>query len=110
MTDFTDQDLSGSSFRRVLLHHASFREVSLEDATLTDVWLDGARITGSEAHRLELYGDFEALLVNDVDVVPLVEAELDRRHPERALMRPTDADGFREAFAVLDRLWDATLA
>ena len=47
--------------------------------------------------------------VNGVEVGPLVEAELDRRHPERAAMRPTTADGFREAFAILDRLWGETL-
>ncbi|WP_223190276.1 hypothetical protein [Nonomuraea terrae] len=34
---------------------------------------------------------------------PLVEAELDRRMPERAKMRPDDADGFRTAWAVLER-------
>ena len=28
--------------------------------------------------------------------------------PDRAKMRPTDADGFREAWATLERLWDDT--
>ncbi len=40
----------------------------------------------------------ENLRVNGVDVVPLVEVELSRRHPDRVKMRPTDADGFREAW------------
>jgi uncharacterized damage-inducible protein DinB len=38
-----------------------------------------------------------------------VEAELDRRHPDRPKFRPTDADGFREAWDVNERLWAATV-
>ena len=48
--------------------------------------------------------------VNGVDIAPLVEAELDRRDPQRALMRPTDAQGFRHAWEVLDGLWARTVA
>ncbi|MCW2737595.1 DinB family protein [Nocardioides sp.] len=119
MTDFTEQDLAGATFRRVNLAGATFREARLNDAVLQDVdlsgtriraaYLDGVRMTGVEVPDLEIYGELGRLLVNGVDVVPLVEAELDRRTPERALMRPTDADGFREAFGVLDRLWDGTV-
>lgn len=49
------------------------------------------------------------LRVNGVDVVPLVEAELNRRYPERAKMHPPDADGFREAWGILERLWQQTV-
>ncbi|HEY2262888.1 MAG TPA: DinB family protein, partial [Streptosporangiaceae bacterium] len=45
---------------------------------------------------------------NGVDVVPLVEAELDRRYPDRVRMRPTDADGFRLAWDILEGLWRQT--
>lgn len=120
MTDFSEQDLSGSTFRRVNLSGATFREVHLTDALLHDVdlsrtrvraaYLDGVRMTGVEVPDLEIYGELGRLVVNGVDVVPLVEAELDRRTPERVLMRPTDVEGFREAFAVLDRLWSDTVA
>ena len=48
--------------------------------------------------------------INGVDVVPLVEAELDRRYPDRAKMRPADADGFRQAWEILERLWQQTVA
>ena len=47
--------------------------------------------------------------VNGVDVVPLVEAELNRRYPDRVKMRPTDADGFREAWDILEGLWQGTV-
>jgi uncharacterized damage-inducible protein DinB len=44
-----------------------------------------------------------------VDVAPLIEAELDRRHPERPRFRPTTADGFREAWDLNEQLWAATV-
>jgi len=40
-------------------------------------------------------------VINGVDVAPLIEAELDRRHPDRAKMRPIDAAGFRDAWHIL---------
>ncbi len=46
------------------------------------------------------------MTINGVDVGPLIEAELDRRDPERPLVRPTDADGFRRAWEVVVRRWD----
>jgi hypothetical protein len=119
MTDFTEQDLSGSTFRRVRLSGSTFREAYLTDLDVRDVdlsgtrvraaYLDRVRMTGVEAPDLEIHGEIRRLVVNGVDVAPLVEAELDRRMPERVLMRPTDADGFRTAFATLDRLWAGTV-
>lgn len=119
MSDFTERDLSGSTFRRVDLSGAELREVRLTGATIQDAdlsglrvraaWLDGVRMTGVEVPHVEIYGELGRVVVNGVDVTPLVEAELDRRHPERALMRPSDATGFRTAFETLDRLWAGTL-
>ena len=109
MTDFTEQDLSGSTFRRVRLADALLQDVDLSRTRVRAAYLDGVRMTGVEVPDLEIYGELGRLVVNGVDVVPLVEAELDRRMPERTLMRPTDAEGFRTAFATLDRLWAGTL-
>jgi hypothetical protein len=50
------------------------------------------------------------LTINGVDVGPLIEAELDRRYPDRASMRPADPDGFRAAWDIVQRLWDGTVA
>lgn len=109
MTDFIEQDLSGSTFRRVDLSGARLHDVDLSRARVRAAYLDGVRMTGVEVPDLEIYGELGRVVVNGVDVAPLVEAELDRRIPERALMRPTDADGFRTAFDTLDRLWAATV-
>ena len=110
MADFTERDLTGSTFERVRMADASFHDVDLSRARFRATYLDGVRMTGVEVPDLEIYGELGRLVVNGVDVVPLVEAELDRRMPERALMRPEDVDGFRTAFATLDRLWADTVA
>ena len=65
---------------------------------------------GVELVDVEIYGEVQNVIVNGVDIAPLVEAELNRRMPERAKMRPDDSDGFREAWAILERLWDDTVA
>jgi uncharacterized damage-inducible protein DinB len=71
--------------------------------------MSGVKMRGVELQDVEISGDIGNLTVNGVEVKPLVEAELDRRHPERAKMRPTDAAGFREAWDILERLWDGTI-
>ena len=48
-------------------------------------------------------------LVNGVDVVPLVDAELDRRFPGRALRTAETPEGLRAAWEALERTWSATV-
>lgn len=38
-----------------------------------------------------------------------IRDELDRRHPERTTLRPTDVAGLRQAFDVLEELWAPTI-
>ena len=119
MTDFHEQDLTGARFERVDLSRATFREVRFNDALIHDAdltgldiraaYLKGTRMRGVELVDLQIYGELENVTVNGVDIAPLVEAELDRRMPERALMRPEDAAGFKEAWQVLERLWAETV-
>ena len=54
-------------------------------------------------------GKIQSLVIIGVDVAPLVEAELDRRHPDRPEFRPTTPEGFREAWDLNERLWESTL-
>jgi DinB family protein/pentapeptide repeat protein len=109
MTDFEDRDLGGVAFTRVRLNGAAFRGVDLSDAQIRGSKLRRVRMRGVELVDAEISGEVENVIVNGVDIAPLVEAELNRRMPERAKMRPSDADGFREAWNILVRLWDATL-
>ena len=109
VSPFISQDLSGARFEDVRLNGARFQDVDLSHARFRLVDLTGASIRGAALVDLDLYGDIDNLRVNGVDVVPLVEAELDRRYPDRAKMRPSDAEGFRAAWAALERLWAGTV-
>lgn len=66
-------------------------------------------IRGAALVNVDISGEIRNLRVNDVDVVPLVEAELDLRYPDRVKIRPVDADGFREAWDSLEGLWQQTV-
>ncbi|MDG4831379.1 DinB family protein [Solwaraspora sp. WMMD1047] len=120
MTEFREQDLTGASFDRVSLRGATFDRVRLNDARMHAVDLSGAlihgamfvgaRLRGVELVDVQIYGELRNVTVNGVDIAPLVEAELNRRMPDRTKMRPADADGFREAWTILERLWAGTMA
>jgi DinB superfamily/Pentapeptide repeats (8 copies) len=109
MAEFIREDLSGSHFERVDLTGAEFRAVDLSKARFRGVDFNGAVMSGVELGNARIDGEILNLVINGVDVVPLVEAELDRRDPQRAKMRPTDPGGFREAWNIVERLWDGTV-
>ena len=100
MADFTGEDLAGSRFEKVDLTGALFHNVDLT----------GAVVRGALLVNVDISGEIQDVRINDVDVVPLIEAELDRRYPDRARMRPADADGYRQAWDILERLWQQTVA
>jgi len=99
MEEFIERDLTGARFKIVDLSNSRFSDLNLSGALLRGVWAD----------RLELDGDFGSLIVNGVDVAPYVLAEMDRLDPERVLMRPEDADGFRTAWPIVERRWAETV-
>lgn len=89
MIEHHDADLSGSRFRNVDLSGANLRSALLRDVVITDAWIDNVRIEGEVA----------SLMVNGVDVTAYVDAELDRRYPERRGLRAEDVDGLRRAWS-----------
>jgi hypothetical protein len=119
MTEFREQDLTGATFERVSLRDANFTQVYFNDAKLHLVDLSGAQIRGAylsgsrmravEMFNVEISADLYNVVVNGVDIGPLIDAELNRRMPERAKMRPDDSAGFREAWAILEQLWEGTV-
>jgi hypothetical protein len=119
MPEFVDADLTDSRFERVSLRNAIFSQVQFNDARLRRIDLTGAemksaklhhvRLQGVELFDVEITGDLNTVVVNGVDIVPLVDAELNRRDPDRAKMRPVDVEGFKEAWAILERLWAGTV-
>ena len=109
MPEFNSENMTGSRFEDVLLADAQFHRADLSGASFRLVDLTGVTIRGAALVNMDLSGMIENLRVNGVDVVPLVEAELNRRYPERAKMSPADAAGYREAWDILERLWSETV-
>ena len=113
------EDLTGSTFERVLLvdarfervdlSRAEFRTVRFADTRFRSVDLRGVRMTGVELVGASINGEIDGLTINGVDVGPLVDAELNRRYPDRAKMHPTDPAGFSAAWDVVERLWADTV-
>jgi uncharacterized protein YjbI with pentapeptide repeats len=100
MTEFVQRDLTGATFDHVDLTRATFRSCDLT----------GAVMRGVDLVDVDIQADVENLVINGVDVAPLITAELDRRQPGRAKMRPTDPAGFREGYDLVLGLWDETVA
>jgi uncharacterized damage-inducible protein DinB len=107
--DFTGEDLRGSRFDGVDLTGSEFRSCDLSEARFRGTELRRVKMSGVELQDVDISGEFKNLVLNGVDVAPLVEAELDRRDPDRAKMRPTDAAGFREAWDIVERRWEGTV-
>lgn len=88
MRRFEDEDLTG----------AEFRECDLSRARLVGVVMQDAEIDGLVTN----------LVVNGVEVMAYVEAELDRRHPVRLLIRSDEPADLREGWRQLRDDWAAT--
>jgi len=99
------------------------RSDDLQGATFVEVNLRGARFVGSDLSGVVMRGvevpgaDIDApwlahhpfLRINGVDVIPLVEAELDRSFPGRAERRARTPEGLQAAWTALEHTWAATL-
>ena len=100
----TEPSHSGLRIAEVSLIDARFHHVTV---TRASIWR--TRMRGVWIDEVEVDGHVGGLRINGVDVAPLIEAELDRRHPLRAKMRPDDVAGFREAWDILESLWAGTV-
>jgi hypothetical protein len=88
---FIDADFTG----------ATFRDCNLSKVKIVDSWLTDANLSGMVKN----------FVVNDVDVTAFVEAELERRHPERAQLRAMrTADDYRAMWDTIERLWSDAVA
>ena len=92
--EFIDADLRGARFVGADLSGVVMRGVEVRDADIDAPWLSNGE---------------SFMRVNGIDVIPLVEAELNRCVPGRADRRAKDPDGLRAAWAALERTWTATI-
>jgi hypothetical protein len=91
-------ELKGAEFVNVDLSGAYFHNVNLQGAKVMEAMLVNDRFSGL----------IHGLVVNDIEIAPLIDAEMTRRYPERARLTPNDADGVRDAWSVIESLWAAT--
>jgi hypothetical protein len=87
-------DPQGAEFVDVGLRGARFIRAHLSGVVIRDVHPAGADIDAPG-----LYAGDGSLLVNGDDVVPWVDAELNRRFPVRADRRAATPDGLRAAWS-----------
>jgi hypothetical protein len=119
MDDFIDADLDGVRFEHVNLRRASFERVDLTgaqfracdfaDVSFRGIEMRNVSMAGAELVNVEINAELDNVIVNGVDIGPLVEAELDRRDPDRLKMRPVAPAGFREAWDIVEHRWDSTV-
>lgn len=89
---------------------ARLEDLDLSNARLHAPNFEGARITDAWFYNADISGDLEGLILNGVEVGPLVLAELERREPERVMLRAEDAQGLAGAWAMVDERWRTTVA
>jgi hypothetical protein len=99
MHERQEHDFAGTTLRNVVVRGADVRGGGFADC----------RLRGVDIWNVDIHGDVQNVRVNGVEIAPLIEAELNRRDPERAKMRPNHLDGFREAWAILERRWAETV-
>jgi uncharacterized protein YjbI with pentapeptide repeats len=105
MATFTKSD----ELQRAEFVDADLRGARFVGADLSGIVMRGVDVQGADIDAPWLFDGESFLRVNGVDVIPLVEAELNRRFPGRADRRAGDPDGLRAAWATLERTWAATL-
>ncbi len=76
----------------------TFKLVNLSDTVWKEADLVNARFSGR----------IDGLVINGVEVAPLIEAELDRRHPERTKLRPKDNAEARASWDLIEARWAAS--
>lgn len=96
------QDFEGASFVATSFKGATLRECDVSGVTMRGVEVDGLDIDSPDLI-------FGSLIVNGVDVVPLVDAELNRQFPGRKLQKARTPEGLRDGWAAVQAAWQETV-
>lgn len=95
-------EFAGATFTRV-----SFKGARARGCDFSDVSLRAVDVGGLEIDSHDLF--FGRLTVNGVDVVPLVDAELNRRFPGRELQNATTVEGLQQGWVAVQEAWAETV-
>lgn len=103
MTNASDsQGFEGALFDRTSFRGATFRSCDVSGVTMRGVDVGGLDI---DSHDLF----FGSLVVNGVDVVPLVDAELNRQFPGRELQQAQTPEDLRDGWVAVQAAWETTV-
>lgn len=91
-------NLAGAVFWGADLTGARFRDVNLTEAKISHAWLVNVDIDAL----------IDTVVINGVDVTAYVN-ERDPWYPLRAMLRPSDPEGMRAAWAALEEEWTKTI-
>lgn len=113
MTTYSDtNEFQGATFSTASFAGASFVRSSLQGATIRFSDVSGVTLRGVDCDGLDIDSHdllFGRLIVNGVDVVPLVEAELNRQFPGRELQKSETPEGLRQGWAAVQKAWADTV-
>jgi len=98
MPEEFEGDLTSAVFWGADLSGARFRDVNLSGVSISHAWLVDVDIDAL----------IERVVINGVDVTDFVN-ERDPWHPLRAMLRPTNPEGMRAAWAALENEWASTI-
>lgn len=87
---------------------ASFKGATLRLSDVSGVTMRGVEVDGLDIDSHDLF--LGSLIVNGVDVVPLVDAELNRMFPGRELQKAQTPEGLREGWVAVRSAWQETVA
>lgn len=95
-------EFAGATFER-----ASFRGATVRFSDFSGVTMRETDVGGLDIDSHDLF--FGTLVVNGVDVVPLVDAELNRQFPGRELQKSTTPEGLRKGWVAVQAAWQETV-
>ena len=87
---------------------ASFKGATVRSCDVSGMTMRGVDVNGLDIDSHDL--SFGSLFVNGVDVVPLVDAELNRQFPGRELQKAQTPEGLREGWVAVQAAWQTTVA
>jgi hypothetical protein len=104
MTTYSDtKEFEGATFVK-----ASFKGATMRLSDVTGLTMRGVDVDGLDIDSHDLF--FGSLIVNGVDVVPLVDAELNRQFPGRELQKAQTPEGLRDAWVAVQAAWQQTVS
>jgi hypothetical protein len=100
MTIYSDtKEFEGATFLRT-----SFKGATLRSCDVTGVTMRAVDVGGLDIDSHDLF--FGSLIVNGVDVVPFVDAELNRQFPGRELQKSQTPEGLRDGWVAVQAAWE----